>query len=100
VSVARAVSELVGRRLSDAATVRHGFLRFLKGVALRFGDRGLVILAIDCTWTAAAGAMPVERLMDQLGPDRHDELHRNGWLAGARPGPAIDDDLDRDVTRS
>jgi hypothetical protein len=81
VSFTRAVSGVAGRRLTNAATVRHQFLPFLKGVALRFGNRDLVIVAIDGKWAAAAGATPVKHLMDELGPDQQDEIHLNAWLA-------------------
>lgn len=79
--LANAVSELVGRPLTDAATIRHRYLPHLKGVVLRFGDRALFIAAIDGRWTVAKGSTPPQQLMNSLGPQRQDEIHVNPWLA-------------------
>lgn len=42
-----AFSGVVGRRLTDAATLRDQYLPDVKGVVLRFGDRDLLFAAID-----------------------------------------------------
>jgi hypothetical protein len=102
---AQAVAEVAGRPLTDAATVRHRFLPFVRGVVLRFGDaaerrdqgdqgdqghrhdpadrgdRDLFIVALDGRWTVANGSGPPQDLLAELGPGRTDEIHVNPWLA-------------------
>jgi hypothetical protein len=70
-----AFADVLGRRLTDATTVRHRYLRHLKGVVLRFDDRDLSITAIDGRWTIAEGPTP-----DKPGSHRHADTHVNAWL--------------------
>jgi hypothetical protein len=79
-SQTHAVAAVAGRELTNAATVRHRYLPFVRGVVLRFGERGLFIVAIDGAWTVAEGWEPPRQLRDALGPDRKDEIYVNPWL--------------------
>lgn len=81
-SLAHAVSVVLGRPLTDAATVRHRYLPDVKGVVLRFGGADLFVVAVDGRWTVAKGSTAPTQLMNELGPHRRDEIHVNPWLAG------------------
>jgi hypothetical protein len=80
-SLQQAFLDVVGQRLTDAATVRHRYLPNLKGTVLRFGNRDLFIAAIDGRWATATGATPPTQLTNERRPHPENEIHVNAWLA-------------------
>jgi hypothetical protein len=76
VSYASEVSEVAGRELTDAATVRHGYFPDLRGVVLRFGDTAVFIAAVEGRWTVANGSGAPAQM------NGGDELRVNRWLVG------------------
>jgi hypothetical protein len=68
------VSEIAGRKLTDAGTVRYRNFPDLRGVVLRFDDAVLFVAAVQGRWTVVNGFMPPAQIVDG------EELRLNNWL--------------------
>ena len=76
-----AFSDVVGRRLTDAATVTSRFFPDIKGIVLRFGGADLFVAVVEGRWVVERGARVPKQLAD-YGAGGPEELRVNPWIAG------------------
>jgi hypothetical protein len=79
--ISDAVSEVLGRQLTDAASVTYRFFPDVKGIVVRFGGADLFVAAVDGRWVVERGSRVPEQLAD-YGVGGPEELRVNPWIAG------------------
>ncbi|MBN1173000.1 MAG: hypothetical protein JXA67_12560 [Micromonosporaceae bacterium] len=70
--------ECVGRHLTDAATLRRGYLPDLHGILFRFASERLLIAAVDSRWVITTQTTTPEELSSEYA------LRMNAWIATRR----------------
>ncbi|HEX5542617.1 MAG TPA: hypothetical protein VFX60_13840 [Micromonospora sp.] len=79
---APAFADLVGQRLTNAATIRFRYHWQLSGVVFRFGQRDLYLTALDGQWgVESPDSPPQQRPGTASGSPRQQQMQMGNWLA-------------------